>query len=260
MRIARARTVVEIRSFLRSREATLFTLLFPVILLLLFGTIFGNEAVIAGVRMGQVMAAGILASAVASTSFMSTAIGIAVERDEGVLKRLAGTPMPRAAYFLGKIGLVVTTSLIGMTATLAVGALLFDVDLPSSASRWVTFAWVTVLGITSCTLIGIAFSSLIPSARQAAAVVNLPFVVLNFISGVYVSFWSLPTAMQTAASLFPLKWMAQGYRAVLLPDAFTAREVAGSWELDRVALALGLWCIIGLVACMRTFRWVPRER
>ncbi len=258
--MARARTVAELRAFLRSREATLFTLAFPVILLLLFGTIFGNETVTGSVRMAQVMTAGILASAVASTSFMSTAIALAVERDEGSLKRLAGTPMPRSAYFLGKIGLVVVTTVIGMTATMATGALVFDVGIPSSVGRWVTLAWVTLLGITSCTLIGIAFSSLIPNARQAAAVVNLPFVVLNFISGVYVSFWNLPSAMQVVASLFPLKWMAQGYRAVLLPDSFTAQELAGSWELGRIAAVLGLWCIIGLVACLRTFRWVPRER
>jgi ABC-2 type transport system permease protein len=260
LRISRARTKVEIRSFLRSREATLFSLFFPVMLLLLFGSIFGNEDTFAGVKMAQVMSAGILASAVASTSFMSTAIGISVERDEGVLKRLAGTPMPRSAYFLGKIGMVLVTTLIGMALTLTAAVIVFDVDLPSSPTRWLRLGWVTLLGVAACTLCGIAFTRLIPNARQAAAMVNLPFVALNFISGVYVSFWGLPSAMRTIASLFPLKWMAQGYRAALLPDAFQGREVAGSFELGRVALALGAWCIIGCVLCLKTFRWVPRER
>jgi general stress protein CsbA len=78
LRVSKARARAELVSFLRTREATLFTLLFPVVLLLLFGIIFGNEDV-AGVKYSQVMVAGILASGVASTSFMSTAIGVAIE-------------------------------------------------------------------------------------------------------------------------------------------------------------------------------------
>lgn len=254
-----ARSNVEIRSFVRSREAMIFTLMFPIVLLLLFGAIFGNGD-IQGIKYAQVLVAGILASAVASTSFLSTAMSIAVERDEGALKRLAITPMPRAAYFVGKIAMVTATSLVGMFLTLVIGVLFFGVELPTTPARWITFIWVTVLGISSCTLGGIALSSLIGSAKQAAPVANLPFVVLNFLSGVYVSFWDLPKGMQIAGSLFPLKWMAQGYRSVLLPDTFVKQELAGTWEHGRTALVLGAWCIIGVVLCARTFRWLPRER
>ncbi len=257
--ISAARGRLEIRSFLRSREAVLFSLLFPVILLILFGTIFGNEEV-QGVKYAQVLAAGILASAVASTSFLSMAISIAVERDEGTLKRLSITPMPKVAFFLGKIALVTFTSIIGIFLTLLVGVVMFGVELPSTPGRWLTFLWVTVLGITSCTLGGVAMSSLIGSARQAGPVANFPFVILNFLSGVYVSFWSLPKGMQIVGSLFPLKWMAQGYRSVLLPDSFVSKELAHNWEHGRTALVLGAWCMIGVVLCVRTFRWLPRER
>jgi ABC-2 type transport system permease protein len=123
-----------------------------------------------------------------------------------------------------------------------------------------TFAWVSALGIAACTLCGIAFSTIVKSAKSAAATVNFPFVILNFISGIYVSFWSLPSSMQFIASLFPLKWMAQGYRSVILPDTFQVREVAGSWEHGRIGLVLAAWCIMGLVLCMKTFRWLPREQ
>jgi ABC-2 type transport system permease protein len=256
--ISAARGRLEIRSFLRSKEAVLFSLLFPVILLMLFGAIFGNEEV-QGVKYAQVLAAGILASAVASTSFLSMAISIAVERDEGTLKRLSITPMPKIAYFLGKILLVTFTTIIGMFLTLLVAVLMFGVDLPSSPGRWFTFVWVTVLGITSCTLGGVAMSSAIRSAKQSGPVANFPFVILNFISGVYVSFWSLPKGMQVAGSLFPLKWMAQGYRSVFLPDSFVNKELAHNWEHGRTALVLGTWCVIGVGLCVRTFRWLPRE-
>jgi ABC-2 type transport system permease protein len=257
--ISAARGRLEIRSFLRSREAVLFTVLFPVILLMLFGAIFGNEEV-QGVKYAQVLAAGILASAVASTSFLTMAMSIAVERDEGTLKGLSITPMPKVAYFFGKIMLVTFTSIIGMFLTLLVGVVMFGVDLPSTPGRWITFVWVTVLGITACTLIGVAFSSLIGSAKQAAPIANFPFVILNFVSGVYVSFWGLPKGMQIIGSLFPLKWMAQGYRSVFLPDTFVVKELANSWEHGRTALILGAWCAVGVILCVRTFRWLPRER
>jgi ABC-2 type transport system permease protein len=259
MAISVARGRLEIRSYLRSREAVLFGVLFPVILLMLFGAIFGNEEV-QGVKYAQVLAAGILASAVASTSFLSMAISIAVERDEGTLKRLAITPMPKLSYFFGKIMLVMFTSIIGMFLTLLVGVVMFGVDLPTSPGRWFTFLWVTVLGITSCTLGGVAVSSLIRSAKAAGPVANFPFVILNFLSGVYVSFWSLPKSMQVIGSLFPLKWMAQGYRSVFLPDSFVSKELAHNWEHGRTALVLGAWCMIGVALCVRTFRWLPRER
>ena len=188
------------------------------------------------------------------------AISIAVERDEGALKRLAISPMPRSAFFIGKILMVAFTSIIGIVLTLSVAVLLFGVSLPSSPGRWVTFGWVTVLGITACTLCGVAFSSLIGNARQAGPMANLPFVVLNFASGIYISFWDLPKGMQIFGSLFPLKWMAQGYRSVFLPDTFVKQELAHSWENGRTALVLAGWCIIGGVLCVRTFRWLPREK
>jgi ABC-2 type transport system permease protein len=83
-------------------------------------------------------------------------------------------------------------------------------------------------------------------------------LVLQFISGVFFLFSDVPTWLQTVAALFPLKWMAQGLRSVFLPDVLAAEEPAGSWELGRVALVLGIWCVVGLALCVRTFRWQDR--
>jgi ABC-2 type transport system permease protein len=112
-----------------------------------------------------------------------------------------------------------------------------------------------VLGITACTLCGIAFSSLARTGRSAPAVVTPVAIVLQFISGVFFVFTDLPPWMQQIAALFPLKWMCQGMRSAFLPDSFASFEAAGSWELGKVALVLGAWCVGGLVLCLTTFRW-----
>jgi ABC-2 type transport system permease protein len=86
-----------------------------------------------------------------------------------------------------------------------------------------------------------------------------PFaLVLQFISGVFFQFSEIPTWMQTVAACFPLKWMAQGFRSVFLPDSMAALEPAGTWEHGRTALVLAAWCVAGLVLCVATFRWQDR--
>ena len=109
-------------------------------------------------------------------------------------------------------------------------------------------------------VLGIALSGLPRSGKSATAVIIPITLVLQFISGVFFQFSEIPTWMQTFAALFPLKWMAQGLRSVFLPDALAADEPAGSWELGRVALVLGIWCVLGLILCVRTFRWRRGER
>jgi len=96
------------------------------------------------------------------------------------------------------------------------------------------------------------------SGKSAPAVVNLPFVALQFISGVWLLFSDVPEGLQRVASVFPLKWMAQGFRSVFLPDAFTIQEPAHSWEHGRTALVLPVWCVVGAVLCGLTFRWRRR--
>ena len=83
--------------------------------------------------------------------------------------------------------------------------------------------------------------------------------MLQFISGVYIQFSQLPDWMQNIASIFPLKWMAQGMRAAFLPDDFKVMEQNGEWDLGWVALALLAWLVIGLVVSRLTFRWIRRD-
>ncbi|MDQ3455486.1 MAG: ABC transporter permease [Actinomycetota bacterium] len=257
--VSGARIRAELLSFFRERAAVVFVLLFPILLLFIFGAVFGgNDDIAPGVKFIQYFVAGMIAAGLLSASFQNLAIEIPIERDTGYLKRLAGTPMPKSAYFIGKIVLVGVVAVIQTVLLLLIGVLLYGLSLPESGAQWLTFGWVSLLGITSCTLLGIAFSSVPKNGKSAPAIVTPVAIVLQFISGVFFVFSELPTWMQTVAAIFPLKWMTQGMRSVFLPDLAEAAEPAGSWELGRIALILGVWCVVGLVLCVLTFRWRSR--
>ena len=257
--VSAVRARVEFLSFIREREAVVFTFAFPILLLVIFGAIFGREEIGGGVNFAQYFVAGMIAAGLFGTSFQNLAISIPIERDSGALKRLAGTPMPRSAYFIGKVAIVAFVALVQNILLLLIGVIFYDLPLPASADRWLTYAWVGVLGITSCTLLGIAATAFVKNGRSAPAIISPIAIVLQFISGVFFVYSSLPSWMQEIAAVFPLKWMTQGMRSVFLPDAYAAQEPAGSWEHGRVALVLAAWCVVGLAIAVRTFRWRNRE-
>ncbi|MFE1292138.1 ABC transporter permease [Streptomyces sp. NPDC058751] len=250
---------LELRQFFRQRDQVVFTFAFPVVFLFLFASIFSNDVKGAGVTASQLYVPAMTAAGIMSTSFQSLGISIAIERDEKVLRRLRGTPMPPAAYFFGKIWLVLVTGALETAVLLTVGTTLYDVDLPSDPGRWADFGWIFVLGLTACALLGIAISSVPKSGKSATSVVVLPFLVLQFISGVYIAIDTIPDWMLNIGALFPLKWMCQGLRGVFLPDSAKVLEQAGDWEFGRIALVLGAWCVGGLLLCLLTFRWKNRR-
>jgi ABC-2 type transport system permease protein len=258
-RLGLRRGALELRQFFRQRDQVVFTFAFPMVLLFLFASIFSDDVEGAGIKASQLYVPAMMAAGIMSTSFQSLGVLIAVERDEKVLRRLRGTPMPPAAYFLGKIWLVLVTGVLETAILLLVGTTLYDVELPSDAGRWFAFAWIFVLGLTACALLGIAISSVPRSGKSASSVVVLPFLVLQFISGVYISIDTIPDWMLNIGALFPLKWMCQGLRGVFLPDSAQVLEQAGGWEFGRTALVLGAWCVGGLLLCLLTFRWKHRR-
>jgi ABC-2 type transport system permease protein len=252
------RVRIELLQFARDREAAFFTMLLPVLLLVVFGSAFtGNVA--PGIKFSQYFLAGMLASGIVYTSFQNLAINIPQERDDGTLKRLQGTPMPKSSYFIGKVGLVLIIYVVQVVVMMAIGVTLFDVHLPDELADWWTFTWVSVLGLFCCTLLGIAFSSVPRSGRGASALVSPIVLVLQFTSGVFFQYDELPPWMQQLAALFPLKWLCQGMRSVFLPDRFQRQELAGSWELERTALVLTLWSVAALVLALRYFRFRRRD-
>ncbi|MGH3759954.1 ABC transporter permease [Actinophytocola sp.] len=259
LRVGLSRGGIELKQFFRQKEQVIFTFTFPALILVLLGSIFTDTFEGTGVTAGQVFAASMAGAGIIATSFLNLGIGVAQDLEDHTLKRLRGAPIPATAYFIGKVILVAVASIAEVVLLVAVGMLLFDVELPSTADRWFTFAWVFVLGTISCSLLGITISSVAKSAQGAAAVVNVPYVALQFLSGVYIPVSTLPDWMIDIGSFFPIKWVAQGFRSVFLPDGMMSMEAAGSWEHGTTALALAAWCVIGVVLCLLTFRWTNRR-
>jgi ABC-2 type transport system permease protein len=259
VRLGLSRGRLELTSFFRTKEAVFFTFLFPILLLLLFGSIFDGNFLETDISYEQVLVAGVIATGVMSVSFSSLAMSVAIERDDGTITRLAGTPMPKPAYFIGKVILSFTSALAETALLLVLGVAMFGLQMPTDPGRWAIFAAVFVLGVTSCSLIGIAYGTLPRTSKSAAAIVNPPFVVLQFISGVWIPEVMLPDPLRAVAALFPLKWMAQGFRSVFLPDAFAAAEGSGTWQTPLTIGVLAAWVVGGSVACLLTFRWKTRD-
>ncbi|MFM8190836.1 MAG: ABC transporter permease [Candidatus Nanopelagicus sp.] len=254
LRIGLLRSPIELKQFMRQRESVVFTLFFPVILLFIFGTVF-KDTIAPGVTFSQYFVAGMIASGLVNTGFQQLAITIPMERDDGTLKRLRGTPMSVSSYFIGKALLVTFLMIIQTAMLLFFGSVVFDLNLPTDPMLWWNFTWLVLLGSACSTILGIAFSVVPKSGRGASAVVSPIVIILQFFSGVFFVFTSLPSFMQQLAAIFPLKWLTQGMRSVFLPEEFATQEVAGSWELGKTAIVLSIWLILGLLFAVKKFKW-----
>lgn len=257
-RLAHVRFKLELRAFRRVREEVVFTFALPIMLLSLFAVIFGGEIEGTGVDVSQYFVAGMLASTGLTVGFQSLSGQLALEQDDGTLKRLSGTPMPKTAYMAGKVGLVATVAFIQAAVLFAVGVALFDVSLPDGRG-WLLLGTVLVLNLAIWTLLGLAFSRVIRNPRAGAAVSVPPGLVLQFISGVYITFDTLPSWLQTVASVFPLRWAALGMRHALLPDEFQAAEPGGTWQTGTMLVVLGGWLVASGALAGLFFRWRVRE-
>lgn len=245
---------MEVKVFMRGRESVVFTILFPVILLFIFGSVF-EDTIAPDVTFSQYFVAGMIASGLINSGFQQLAITIPMERELGALKRLRGRPISVTSYFIGKAYLVTFLMVLQTALLLGAGAAFFGLNLPSDPSKWLTFAWLILLGSACSTVLGIAFSVVPKSGRGASAVVSPIVIILQFFSGVFFVFSQLPGWMQQFAALFPLKWLTQGMRSVFLPESFATQEVAQSWELGRTGVILILWLVAGLIISIKTFNW-----
>lgn len=254
-----SRTVVELKQFFRLSDAVFFSFLLPILFVVIFSSVFNDDIEgppgVQPVPFSQYFAAGMIAAGIMSTSFTSLALSIATEQHNGTLKRLGGTPLPKTAYFVGKIGLALVTSALQTAIILVIGITFYGMSLPSDPALLALFAAVFVLGVATCSMLGIAYTWFIRNVSSAGAVVQPPFLVLQFISGVFFIYSDVPRFLQIMASLFPLKWMVQGLRHVFLPDWVAVDDYGGSWQTEWVLLVLVVWLVGSLLVARKTFRW-----
>lgn len=262
VRLGLRRIGFELRQYFRAGDQVFFTFLFPTLMYALFATIFTGEVGEGAdrVSMATYYLPGLVAGGILLSGVQGLAIEIAAEKSDGTLKRLGGTPLSPVTYFIGKIGEVFVTAVLQIALLMTVAVLVFHAELPDDGAAWGRFAWVFALGLLTCTLLGIALSAVPRSGKTASAVVIPVVLLLQFVSGVYISFTALPEWLQNVAGLFPLKWIALGMRSVFLPDSFQAAEIDGSWNVGLTALMLVLWLAVGAVLSRLTFRWIRRDR
>src|SRR3954465_4421356 len=128
--VYRVRGGVELKEFFRQRESVVFTLAFPVILLVVFGAVLDYD-IGGGVVFPQYFMAGVIAAGILGSSLQNMAISIATERSDGTLKSLVGTPMPKSAYFFGKVVQVLAVTVVIIAVLLFIGVVFYGVHLPT---------------------------------------------------------------------------------------------------------------------------------
>lgn len=262
LRLGFSRIGYEVKTYFRQGDSVFFTFLFPVVMLTIFAVAFSEQNFgpdDAPLSAASFYLPGMIAAGLLLSGLQNLGVDIAGEKGDGTLKRFAGTPLPVLSYFIGKIGQVFVTGVLQAALLLLVARFAFQVSLPTAPGAWLIFAWVFVLGVTTSAILGIALSAVPRSGKSATAVIIPIALVLQFISGVYLSFTQLPEWLQNVASVFPLKWMAQGMRAVFLPSSYESLEAGGDWNLAGVAIATVVWLVVGLILTRMTFRWIRKD-
>ncbi len=241
----------------RTPRTVIFTAAFPLILLVLFNSIFnhgGKETTTlpSDVRLSAeaYFTAGIVAYAVALSTFTTLAVSLTTQRENGQLKRYRGTPMPPWTFIAAQIVRASAQALLMTALLLGVGAIAYGVPVP--ASTFPAFVLYVLLGTATMCSLGIALSAFTPNADAASTIAPFSVVMLSFISGVWIPVEQLPSTLETIGKIFPLYHLALGLQTTLAPGA------AGSGlELDNV-LVLAIWCAIGIRIAAKRFRWEPQ--
>jgi ABC-2 type transport system permease protein len=238
----------EQRLFWRNREAAFFTFFLPIMFFLVFGSIYGDDE-ISGIRGAAFLEAGMIGYGVASTAFAGLAITVVIRRESGVLKRIRSTPLPPATYLVAVLVSTFVTFLIEAALIIAIGTLLFDVDLPA---RPLSLFVALAIGAVSFAALGLGLTGLVRSAEGSSAVVNFVYLPMAIISGTFFSPKNYPGVLQAIADVLPLTYFTKLTRNVMVLHHHL-------WsEGTSIAVVLA-WGVIGLLAAIRGFRWQPRE-
>lgn len=244
--------------FWRTPVAAFFTIAFPLMFLFVFVTLFGNDDIGGlGVTTSQFYAPALAVFGAVSATYTNLAVRTAISRDEGILKRVRGTPLPPWIYMAGRVGSAVWIGFLAVLLMMAVGVVVYGVDVyaVSLAAALVAF----VLGVACFAALGLLVAALAANGDTAPAVANATLLPLAFISDIFiVPAEGSPDWLSKIGNIFPLR-----HFAVAFSDAFSPIEVAarGGW-LDQFHWGnygvIMLWLIGGVVLAIRFFSWEPR--
>lgn len=245
----------ENKAFWRNPAAAFFTFIFPLLFLVIFNLAFGNDEV----QRGEVttnlatifIIPGITAFSIITACYTNIAMGITISRDEGVLKRKRGTPLPSWAFMFGRIGHAVIIGLLLVAIVVVAGTAFYEVDVPGTTLP--AFLVTLAVGAASFCALGLAISTVTPNAEAAPAIVNATILPLLFISGVFIRIEDPPTWLRWVADFFPIKHFQRALRYAF--DPITAGSGFRWADLAVVAA----WGVFGAVIATRFFSWEPRR-
>src|SRR3954467_11820527 len=229
---------LERKLFWRNPSAAFFNFMLPLLLLLLVASVFASQA-----DELDVLIPGIAGMSVMATTFTALAFNLTFLREQGILKRVRGTPLPAGSYFGGLLGSAVLNAFVQMGLVVVLGHVLYGVDWPRD---WLLLVGFTALGVVCFGALGIAFAHAIPNFDAAPAYVNAVFLPAIFISGVFYSTDTLPTALSAIAQALPLKHLIDG-----LSEAI----VGGGMDVLGAGGVVAAWAAAALVLAVRYFRW-----
>ena len=235
---------LERRMFWRNPSAAFFNFALPLIFLALFGAIFSGEQ-----ENLDVIVPGIAGMSVVSTTFVALAMNVVALREQGILKRLRGTPLPSGAY-LSAIALhAITNTVVQVTLVTVAGRLFFGVGWPKDVLELVVFA---ALGVVCFASLGVALAHAIPNFDAAPAYTNAVFLPLVVLSGVFYDAEDAPTFLHDIAVALPLTHLIDGMSGAMVTGASLGDN------LSHLAV-LAVWAAVGVVLAIRGFSWEAKR-
>jgi len=245
-------TRYQLKYFVRVPVALFFTLILPIMMLVLFNALFGDNEITSDQgtwSVQQFYTGGLAAYTAVSATYSNLANMVPIRRDEGVLKRWRSTPLPTWTYIAGFICSAVVIAAAGVFMMLVMGVVLYDLSIewakmPAAA---VTF----LVGVAAFAALGMAIAALIGSASSASAVANATILPLAFISDVFVVTDDAPDFLTTLGNLFPLKPFVNAFQ-----DCFNPFVDAPAFDWSALAF-VAAWGALGLLIAVKRFRWEP---
>lgn len=240
----------EQRTFWRNPAAAGFTFVFPIMFLIIFSSLNGGGRLenLGNILFTEYYVPGIVAFSVVSACFTNLAINLVRQRDEGILKRKRGTPLPAWALVAGLLLSSIIVSFLLFVITTAIGMIVYHNAAPVHLV-WLPF--ILVLGAVTFCALGVAITALIPNADAAPAIVNAVVFPLLFLSGL---FFPIPDGViANVSNLLPVRPFQQ-----LLLAAFDPQHL-GAGPHTQDLLVLAIWAVAGIAVAMRTFRWERRR-
>ena len=242
----------QVRTFVRTPIAVFFTILLPLIMLVLFNALFSGNEVDTGSGqwpLSQFYTGALAAFTAVSATFTNLANTVPIRRDEGVLKRWRGTPERSWVFLSGLIGSAIALAAVGVLIMLALGVVAYDLDIEAAK---VPAAIVTFLvGVSSFAALGMAIAGICPSASAASALANAIILPMAFISDVFIAIEDPPDWLATLGDFFPLKPFVQSFQ-----DAFNPAVEPPAFQWDKL-LRVAAWGVAGLIVARKWFRWEP---